>query len=154
MTDSTDRFLDRFVIGILFCAALMGAWLFFGPSLWASPEPKESQKETNVDDPAAKVQVKVMIDLAACPKSSPLIVEIINGSEKAIDYTRFQIQARKPNYSTHIFLAQTGFGTDRIIKPNERWVECQEFSALVSDDEFPKLILKAYDVRLGFSENE
>jgi hypothetical protein len=153
VTVFTNRFVGWFVMGLAICGTLLAAWNSKGSARLESRTYNQLME---------KVQVNVRVNLATCPnyiyklfgsRLYPLVVEVINNSERAIYYTKFHIEARRPNYSGSLTLKENHFATDRIIEPNERWVECKGIED-VFDDDMSKLIWKVRNVTLEFAEAE
>ncbi|TPN39367.1 hypothetical protein FKO01_04195 [Mesorhizobium sp. B2-3-3] len=155
MADLSDRLhLAKWPLIALAVAA--GGLALTGAVNWGIEKYKdiqESQEQAAYDRLVEQVQVKIGINPTTCSQpSNPLVVDILNGSERTVAYTSFFVEAQKPNYSSFLTVTNPQISTDRIIRPHEHWVVCGPVN-VIADVALSQLIWSVSGVKLSF-ENE
>ncbi len=73
----------------------------------------------------ASVAIKVRHDLSKCSPEFPLLVQIQNGSEDALEKVFFGVEGTRSGYSDPVYESgYQGYSTDKIIASGGAWSGC------------------------------
>jgi len=72
----------------------------------------------------AKIKADLAYDVGACSRECLLLISMRNSSRSALDKISWEVEAYQPGYSTNLAPYGSGYSSDKILQPGERWRDC------------------------------
>lgn len=99
---------------IALCGLAIGGFL-----LWIKLENDNRARER------ASISITASYDLERCSSDFPLLIGIVNGSDKMLEAVSFGVEGYRAGYSDPLYdSGYLGYSSDRIIASNDGWTNC------------------------------